>query len=138
MSQRANLAKIHIAKKQLGMDETTYRAMLQAHGGVSSSKNLTLIGAAKVLAHLERCGFKPKASDSGKRPVTAGDRTALMSKVEAQLTEAGRPWSYVDGMAQKMFKVDKVIWLDAGQLMKVVAALAYDAKRRAKTVRSAN
>ena len=138
MSRSANLAKIHIAKKQLGMDDATYRAMLQSHGGVTSSKDLTLISAAKVLAHLERCGFKPKAANTGKRPITTSDRAALMSKVEAQLCDAGRPWSYVDGMAQKMFKVDKASWLSAEQLMKVVAALAYYAKRRAKTARAAN
>jgi len=47
MSRSANLAKIHIAKKQLGMDDATYRAMLQSHGGVTSSKDLTLISAAR-------------------------------------------------------------------------------------------
>ena len=138
MSRTANLAKIHIAKKQLGMDDATYRAMLLTHGGVSSSKDLTLIGAAKVLAHLERCGFKPTPSKVGKRPATTSDRAALISKVEAQLTDAGRPWAYVDGMAQKMFKVDKFAWLDADQMMKIIASLAYDAKRRAKRARPTN
>ncbi len=138
MASNANLAKIHIAKKQLGMDDATYRAMLLTHGGVSSSKDLTLIGAAKVLAHLERCGFKPTSSKAGKRPVTTPDRAALTGKVEAQLANTGRPWTYVDGMAQRMFKVDKFSWLDAEQMMKIVASLAYDAKRRAKRAHVTN
>ena len=50
MASRANLAKIHIARKQLGMDEDTYRAMLQSVGGVQSSKDLDDAGATKVLA----------------------------------------------------------------------------------------
>lgn len=131
MIRSANLAKIHIAKKQLGMDDATYRAMLQLHGGVSSSKDLTPLGAAKVLQHLEQAGFKPKAPNKGKRPNPPANRRALISKIEAQLADAGRPWAYVDSMAQKMFKVSKVAWLDAVQLGKVVAALSYDAKRRA-------
>lgn len=131
MSRNANLAKIHIAKKQLGMDDATYRAMLLTHGGVNSSKDLTIIGAAKVLAHLERCGFTPTAPKKGKRPGTTPDRTGLLSKIEAQLADAGRAWAYADGLAQKMFKVDKVSWLDTVQMGKVIAALSYDAKRRA-------
>lgn len=131
MPRNASLAKIHIAKKQLGLDDETYRAMLLQHGGVSSSKDLTPLGAAKVLRHLENAGFKPKAGH-GKRPNPAAGRTALIGKIEAQLASAARPWAYAHGMAQKMFKVDKVEWLDEEQLGKVVAALAYDAKRRAK------
>jgi phage gp16-like protein len=131
MPRNASLAKIHIAKKQLGLDDDTYRAMLLQHGGVSSSKDLTPLGAAKVLRHLENAGFKPK-DGHGKRPKPAAGRAALVGKIEAQLTDAGRPWAYAHAMAQKMFKVDKVEWLDEAQLGKVVAALAYDAKRRAK------
>lgn len=132
MPRNPSLAKIHIAKKQLGLDDETYRAMLLQHGGVTSAKDLTPLGAAKVLHHLEKAGFKPKAADHGKHPKPAAGRAALVRKVEAQLADAGRPWDYVDAMAKRMFKVDKLDWLDEEQLGKVVAALAYDAKRRAK------
>lgn len=130
MRSNPTLAKIHIAKKQLGLDDATYRAMLQTHGGVTSSKNLSPVGAAKVLAHLERSGFKPKAAAHGKKPNTTPDRAAQIRKVEALLADAGRHWAYADGMAQKMFKIDKLDWLNAEQLGKVIAALGYDAKRR--------
>ncbi|MCO2667365.1 regulatory protein GemA, partial [Pseudomonas aeruginosa] len=40
MSLRAvNLAKIHIAKAQLGMDDDTYRALLARVAGVRSAKD---------------------------------------------------------------------------------------------------
>jgi phage gp16-like protein len=137
MPRNPSLAKIHIAKKELGLDEDTYRAMLQQHGGVASAKDLTPLGAARVLQHLERAGFKPKAGH-GKRPNAAPGRAALVGKIEAQLTAAGRPWSYVDGMAKRMFTVEKVDWLNEEQLGKIVAALAYDAKRRAKAKETGN
>jgi phage gp16-like protein len=138
MSRNANLAKIHIAKKQLGMDDDTYRAMLKTHGAVSSSKDLTLIGAAKVLAHLERCGFKAKPAKAAQRslPSVGADRAPLMSKVEALLADAGRPWAYADGVAKRLFgnttKVERIEFCDVAHLSKVVAALSFDAKRRAK------
>lgn len=137
MSRNPTLAKIHIAKKQLGLDDDTYRAMLQAHGGVTSSKDLSILGAAKVLAHLERSGFKPKASTANRiRPGVGADRAPLMGKVEALLADAARPWSYADGVAKRLFanttKVERIEFCDVAHLSKVVAALSFDAKRRAK------
>lgn len=133
MSRNPALAKIHIAKKELAMDDDTYRAMLQSIAGVSSSKDLTDAGVTKVLAHLQRCGWKPKAAaKAGKKPSVARGRQALVGKVEALLAEAKRPWDYADAMAKRMFGVDKTDWLDAEQLVKLVAALTYDAKRHGR------
>lgn len=129
MADRASLAKIHIAKKQLGMDDGTYRAMLRQHGGVSSSKDLTQASAVKVLQHLVRSGFKATAPKVERRPTTTQDRDALMRKIEAQLSDQKRPWTYADAMAKRMFKVDKVSWLDADQMGRLVAALWYGAQR---------
>ena len=47
-----------------------------------------------------------------------------------------KPWEYADGMAKKMFKVEKLIWCTPQQLHKLVAALEY-AKARATTPPSA-
>jgi phage gp16-like protein len=143
MSRNPSLAKIHIAKKELGMDNDTYREMLRTHGGVSSSKDLTLIGAAKVLAHLERCGFKPKAGKAGDRarPKVGVDRQPLIGKIGALLADAGRPWAYADGVAKRLFanttKVERIEFCDVAHLAKVVAALGFDAKRRAKKAAAA-
>ncbi len=38
-SRAVDLAKIHLAKKGLGMDDSAYRAMLHAIAGVSSPAN---------------------------------------------------------------------------------------------------
>ncbi len=49
---------IHVAKRQLGMDEETYREMLRNVAGVSSSTELTLQMFQAVIDHLVSCGFK--------------------------------------------------------------------------------
>ena len=115
MASRANLAKIHIARKQLGMDEDTYRAMLQSVGRVQSSKDLDDAGAAKVLAHLQRSGFKPTKQTS-RKPHIGGDRARLVGKIGALLADGGKPWSYAEAMAKRMFSVDKLEWCDRDQL----------------------
>lgn len=132
MVAATTLAKIHIAKKQLAMEDDAYRAMLESVGGVKSAKDLTPIGAAKVLAHLEKCGFKP-AQKFGRRPTpNRRDRKKLIGKIEALLAEAKRPWSYADAMAAHMFKIDQVAWCDADQLWRITAALQKDANRHGR------
>ncbi|WP_420996220.1 gp16 family protein [Cupriavidus sp. 30B13] len=125
------LAKIHVAKKQLAMDDDAYRAMLLSVGGVSSSKELTPLGAAKVLRHLENCGFKP-VRKFGRRPAPPQDRKALVGKIEALLAEAKRPWAYVDAMASRMFQIDKIDWCTPDQLWRIAAALQKDAHRHGR------
>lgn len=129
---KTDLAKIHIAKQQLGMDDETYRAMLRNAAGVASAKALDARGLVAVMQHLKACGFKPKAGNkAGRQPNPSQDKAPLMSKVTALLAAAGRSWAYADGMAKHMFKVERVAWLDYEQLRKLVQALVIDAKRRA-------
>ncbi len=133
--RRRDLAKIHLAKKQLGLDDDTYRDMLWAVARVRSSADLDFTGLQRVLDHLQRRGFKAVA---GRKPhpgrpanINSEDRGPLLRKVEALLTDAGREWSYADAMAKRMFHVERCQFCEPGQLRKLIAALSYDRKRRA-------
>lgn len=130
----SSLAKIHIAKSQLGLDDDTYRALLARVAGVRSAKELSPRQIGAVLTEFERLGFKPKPAKKAGRavPKPAPDRASLVGKIEAFLAEANRPWAYADAMALRMFKVERVEWLDSGQLQRLVAAFVYDAKRHGK------
>ncbi len=57
MPTPGQLALIHVAKKQLGMDDADYRALLMRAGGVDSAEALDLHGFKTVLAEFERLGF---------------------------------------------------------------------------------
>lgn len=132
------LALIHVAKKQLGLDDGTYVAMLWTCGRVKSSKDLDYAGRQRVIEHLKSKGFKvdktkAKAKHAG-RPhnMDSAARGPQLSKIEALLADAGREWAYADGMAKRMFKVERVALCHEGQLQKLIAALTYDKQRRAK------
>ena len=56
----------------------------------------------------------------------------LLAKIGALLAEAGRGWTYADGIARHMFGLESLRFCDPEQLRKVVSALEYDKKRRAK------
>jgi hypothetical protein len=53
------LAAIHVARKQLGLDEDTYRAVALRVTGKSSSKDMSEGERGKLLEELRRQGFRP-------------------------------------------------------------------------------
>ncbi len=60
----AQLRLIHAAKRQLAMDESTYRGTLYDQAGVRSSKDLDQEGVGKMLKYFERLGFRMRATES--------------------------------------------------------------------------
>jgi phage gp16-like protein len=54
------LAAIHIAKKDLGMEDEVYRAFLQEHTGKSSAKEMNPKEHIKVIRAFEEKGFVRK------------------------------------------------------------------------------
>lgn len=135
-ARNSALAKIHIAKTQLGMVDTDYRAMLQRVAQVDSASKLDRAGQDKVLAEMVRLGFKPVTrSTKGKRPNPPASREALIGKIEAQLAEAGRGWAYAEGIGKRMYGIEKCDWLNATQLQGVIAALYKSAVKNGRNVR---
>jgi len=119
-----DLALIHIAKKQLGMDDDVYRDMLWAVARVRSAKDLDHAGRAKVMDHLRRCGFRGANPQRPKRPTPAPEAVLMCRKVRAQLIALGKlPDTYADGIAQRMYGVQFYEWLRPDQLHDLVAAL---------------
>lgn len=118
--RKALLAKVHIAKTQLGMTEEEYRALLDGHFGAASAADLGLTDLKRLVLVMADYGFKPSKGHArrgatrisavaihnaaephnGYRKKTipatlANDdanlgREALMRKIEAQLAEKGR------------------------------------------------
>ena len=75
--RNAMLAKIHIAKKELGLDDDTYRDILERITGQRSAAKCTDAQLDAVLADFKKKGFRPK-------PATArrGSRTGSATIAE--------------------------------------------------------
>lgn len=134
--RRQQLARIHMARKQLALDEETYRALLKRVTGKDSSGAMTTAQRNAVIAEFVRLGFKDQDRKARRaafpgRPSTVDGRP-LLRKAEALLADSKRPWSYAHAMAKQMFHVARVEWLHDDQLHKLVAALQVDANRRKK------
>ncbi len=61
MPARQLLAKIHIAKKELALDEETYREILNSQFGVRSSASLDNTKALRLIRYFEEKGWQPKS-----------------------------------------------------------------------------
>jgi phage gp16-like protein len=58
----ASISAIHVAKKQLGLDEDTYRAKLEIITGKASTKSMTEAERERVLQVFRKEGFQPKSN----------------------------------------------------------------------------
>ena len=132
MLPRNKLAVIHIAKKQTGMGDDTYRELL-AGFGVASSKDLNAGDFTTLMKHFEMLGFQ--STSRWKKPIDSKGR--LTAKIKAIMADMDLSEKYVNGIVKNMnFKnrdgrtVLHFRWLNAQQLHKLVAALSYHQKRQ--------
>jgi phage gp16-like protein len=134
------IALIHVAKRELGLTDDEYRAMLNSFG-VTSSKDLDNQTFDQVVNHLEKLGFRLRRGKGSSDSVPPA-RSPLLSKIRAQLNDLDLPWSYAEGIARRMFfnsgpdVVIRLRMLSPRQLHKVAAALTYEQRRR-KAVKAA-
>ena len=68
-SNRQRLIRlIHVAKRDLSLDDDTYRSILQRFGRKESSSDLTVPELEQVLEHLKRSGFKVRSKGKPAKP----------------------------------------------------------------------
>lgn len=130
---KRNLIRIvHTGKSRLGWDDETYRDVLVRLTGHRSASACSEAELEKVVAWMRSAGFTPSASH-GRRPRVASGRKGMLSKIEALLAEAGRPWSYLDGVIERMLGEKKPVeWLNDDQVRQVMQMLIVDAKRHGR------
>lgn len=129
--RRAELAKIHIGKKQLGLDEEAYRDLIERVTGARSSAGLDAVGRGDVIEEMRRLGCD--LPGPRRRIRASSDRRPLLGKIYKLLGD--RPADYAVGILRRMFgpgAPERLEWATPQQLHKVVAALNYDRRRRAR------
>lgn len=124
------LGRIHILKKDLGLDDDQYRVVLWTVARVDSSRDLDSHGRRQVIEHLES-HVKARAKKFPNRPHNTDTPKRLeLTKIEALLTDAGKPWAYAEAMAKRMCRKDRIAFCGAGDLAKIIAALEKQALKR--------
>lgn len=124
MARDPALAKIHMGKKALGLEDADYRALLARVAGVDSAARLDAGGKARVLAEFARLGWKPSLKDKPKISDKPGVRLVfgLWSELGRMgVVGGGRGGLYA--FVKRQTGVDNPEWLKAGDLNKVIEGL---------------
>lgn len=130
------IAKIHLAKNQLGLDDDTYRSIIRQTCGKESSAKCTDKQLMKVIEHLKEKGWSDKKtrkkSDKTRMERKAYEKPnkASTSKIYALwgvLQRSGKVKSHdkaaLDAFVKKYTDVDHVKWLDELQAQKIIECL---------------
>jgi phage gp16-like protein len=137
---RAQLAKIHIAKKELQLTDDIYRDILAVNFKVESAKDLTDRQAVQLLEIFKVKGWKSKSkSGTGQKKrssnyivIKPGPTAAQQRKVLAMWNELGYAMEKLHSRCQRQFNVDRFEWLTDSQALHV---LITDLDQRIKAAR---
>lgn len=127
------LAKIHIARKDLGLSDDLYRDILREAGKVESAADLDWRGRAAVLARFKELGWKAtagkKAAKPGKtsRPLADDPQSKMMRGLWIELHQLGAvrdpSEAALAAFAKRHTKVDDLSWASGKKASKVIEAL---------------
>lgn len=95
-SRQSLLASIHMYKKDLGLTESEYRALVQRVTGHDSCGKAAYNALIAMVVEL-------RAIKRGKTPVVGEECRGLLSKINALLLDMDLHWNYAHGIADKMF-----------------------------------
>lgn len=137
---------IRAACNELGIDDATRKEIMREKAAVSSSTELDMAGANKVLDHLRACGATKKPPRKhGNRPHNYDRLPEYITKVEALLADMGLSWEYADSIARnitggkgapeldKAPGVEKLAWVKKAEHWRaIIAALSKEQEKRDK------
>ncbi len=124
-------AAIHVAKKQLGLDDDAYRDLLLRVGGQPSSKDMTPVQQNAVLDEMRRLGFRPASGSVRFKGARKGLEGRFVRKLQAMWIAAwnlgvveDRRDSALIAFVKRQTHIDHIRWLhDKAEADKVIEAI---------------
>lgn len=130
MMMNNDLAKIHIAKKALGLDDDTYRAMIRRVSGnaVSSAKDLDDAGRGRLLREFKAAGWTPTPGTKAQAKRLASDpQSRKLRALWIALHQDGIVTDPSEGalitFCERRTGVARLEWLTAAQASTLIEAL---------------
>lgn len=140
MPTQTDLAKIHIAKKELGMSDADYRGLLGWKFGVESAKDLKPKQVTVLLNHFRAKGWqqkKPTTVKQGRkdtkkvndnyRRIKPGPAARQQKYILAMWGALGYEMKKLDARCKKQFGIDRIEWVTEHDQLHV---LITDLKKR--------
>jgi phage gp16-like protein len=121
--RRALLAKVHIAKKELGLDDGVYHYILQNEYGVESSAKLNIRELISLVERFESRGFKPRAQGPGRKAQGEHQAEALKERIGQELLHSPLNDKRLRGLVKKICGVDELRWARDPEKLKRLLAI---------------
>lgn len=132
--RRSLIAKVHVAKKTLGLADDDYRAVLLRVVGHDSAAMLREDQLLAVVQEFERLGFSAAARTPRPGPKRADHPVALKARAIwislyqlGEIEDASEP--ALEAFARRQLKVERLQWADQAMGYKLIEALKAMATR---------
>lgn len=132
---------IHVAKRELQMDDETYRAALSLSvPGKTSAKDMTIVELEKALEALKKKGFQIRRT-VGTRPLADDAQSkklrALWLEMHTQGIVKRAEESALAAYVKRLTGVDALQWLNTDQASRVIETLKKWQSRELKRTKDA-
>lgn len=118
---------IHIAKSQLGMDDDTYRNMLQQLTQKDSTKLLTVGQLNRVITHLQGLGFTIKSKTNPKQVAAKDPQAQKIRALWRELHTLGQVTDPTEkalsAYVKRITSIESLAWLNTQQATQVIETL---------------
>ncbi|WP_159585850.1 regulatory protein GemA [Chelativorans xinjiangense] len=124
--QPKKIALLHVAKRQLGLDDDAYRDILKRWGGVETSRELEPLGFEKVMICLKELGFQSTGAkrNFGDRPgMATPPQVALIRRLWAQYDPDDQGEAHLNAWLHKYHHVSVLRFVSAEKAASVIPAL---------------
>ena len=131
-ARQALLAQVHIARKQLAIDDDDYRELMQRVTGHSSAKECSVGELRAAVANFERLGFHPtgraKRRDLGSGATIRKARAMWISLYQLGAIEDGSDTA-LEAFGKRQLRVDRLRWASERDGFRLIEALKAIADR---------
>jgi phage gp16-like protein len=118
---------IHVAKRDLAMDDDAYRAMLRRIGNKESASELSQSKLEQVLEHMKRSGFKVRSKGKPSRPLAQDGEARKVRALWLLLHELGAVTNPSEealaAYAKRITGVDALQWLGGAKAERLIETL---------------
>lgn len=121
---------IHVARREMRMDDETYRLMLSGMTGLdgaTSTADLSVPNLQRVLEQLKQRGFKPRPNKAGTRPRANDEQSRKIRSLWLELHDLGAvrdpSEEALANFVKSMTKVSALQWLNVAQASRVIEHL---------------
>lgn len=127
-ARRALLAKVHLARKELGLEEADYRAILERVAGARSAAALPQEALEAVIAEFRRLGWQPGPAKRADHPAARKARGLWISLWQLGAVHTPSE-AALEAFARRQLGCARLQWADQGQCHRLIEALKAMAER---------